>query len=243
MEWAEAVSCHRSEVLLCSQRPASTVSFSPTALVTATSVDSRGFPLADRARYRLSRSTPAALATLAIPPRASAILRRAIRSTRGSSSSSNAARRYSAANSGFPRSSRTIASSCGTLALRFMTFSPNSPASTLWPFEYPPVDSSYCRRIKAICTRGQSLRSRLDIQAPSRFATRTGRRQVICNHQNSWLRVGQFSPQSWLAFGHPSNGSTIHQTYPCHFLWHNAGSIKGVVKNIFLPTPEARIFS
>src|SRR5438034_4484628 len=45
---------------------------------------------------------------------------RAIRSTRGSSASSNAARRYSAANSGLLRSSRIVASSCDVLALRFM---------------------------------------------------------------------------------------------------------------------------
>jgi hypothetical protein len=68
----------------------STVSFSPTALVTATSVESRGFPRRDKARYKLSRSIPAALATLAMPPRASEMRRRAIRSTPGSSSSSNA---------------------------------------------------------------------------------------------------------------------------------------------------------
>jgi hypothetical protein len=40
------------------------------------------------------------LATLAMPPLASAMRRRAIRSTLGSSSSSNAALRYSAAKSG-----------------------------------------------------------------------------------------------------------------------------------------------
>ena len=42
-----------------------TVSFNPTALVTATRVERRGFPWIDKARYRLSRSMPAALATLA----------------------------------------------------------------------------------------------------------------------------------------------------------------------------------
>src|SRR6266704_2288127 len=47
---------------------------------------------------------------------------RVIRSTRGSSASSNAARRYSAANSGLLRSSRIVASSCDVLALRFMVF-------------------------------------------------------------------------------------------------------------------------
>src|SRR5580692_1087663 len=98
----------------------STVSFKPTALVTATRVESRGFPRTDKARYRLSRSMPAALATLAMPPRASATRRRAISRTLGSSVSSNAARRYSAANSGFLRSSRIVASSWDTLALRFM---------------------------------------------------------------------------------------------------------------------------
>ncbi len=106
---------------------ASTVSFNPTALVTATSVESRGFPLADKARYRLSRSMPAALATLAMLPRASAMRRSAMRRTLGSSSSSKAARRYSAANSGFSRSSRTVASSWEMLALRFISFSPGSP--------------------------------------------------------------------------------------------------------------------
>src|SRR5947209_8252721 len=57
-----------------------------------------------------------------MPPRASAMRRRAIRSTRGSSASSSAARRYSAANSGLLRSSRIVASasSCDVLALRFM---------------------------------------------------------------------------------------------------------------------------
>ena len=44
-----------------------TVSFKPMALVTATSVDRRGFPRSNKARYRLSRSMPAALATLAMP--------------------------------------------------------------------------------------------------------------------------------------------------------------------------------
>src|SRR5450631_2637339 len=80
----------------------------------------QGFPRADKARYRLSRSMPAALATLAMPPRASAIRRKAIRSTLGWSPSSNAARRYSATNSGFSRSSRTVASSWDMLALRFI---------------------------------------------------------------------------------------------------------------------------
>jgi hypothetical protein len=56
---------------------ASTVSFKPIALVTATRVESRGFPRSDKARYRLSRSMPAALATLAKPPLASAMRRRA----------------------------------------------------------------------------------------------------------------------------------------------------------------------
>src|SRR4029077_5160273 len=46
---------------------ASTVSLRPMAFVTATSVESRGLPCTDKARYRLSRSMPAALATLAIP--------------------------------------------------------------------------------------------------------------------------------------------------------------------------------
>ena len=77
--------------------PASTVSFKPIAFVTATSVDKRGLPCADSARYRLSRSIPAALATLATPPRASATRRKATRSTRGSSASSSAALKYSAA--------------------------------------------------------------------------------------------------------------------------------------------------
>src|SRR6266849_4125367 len=98
----------------------STVSFNPTALVTPNRVESRGFPRADKTRYRLSRSMPAALATLAMPPRASAMRRRAIRSTLGSSSSSKAARRHSAANSGLSRSSRIVASSCDMPALRFI---------------------------------------------------------------------------------------------------------------------------
>jgi hypothetical protein len=38
---------------------ASTVSFNPTALVTATSVESRGFLRTDKVRYGLSRSMPA----------------------------------------------------------------------------------------------------------------------------------------------------------------------------------------
>jgi len=59
------------------------------------------------------------LATLAIPPLASAMRRSAIRSTLGSSASSKAALRYSAAKSGLSRSSRTVASSCDMLALRF----------------------------------------------------------------------------------------------------------------------------
>ena len=72
-------------------RAASTVSFKPTALVTATSVESRGFPRADNARYKLSRSMPAALATLAMPPLASRVRPRTISSTAGSCVSSNAA--------------------------------------------------------------------------------------------------------------------------------------------------------
>ena len=59
---------------------ASTVSFSPTALVAATRVGRRGFPRTDKARYRLSRSMPAVLATLVMPPRASATRRSAMRS-------------------------------------------------------------------------------------------------------------------------------------------------------------------
>jgi hypothetical protein len=59
---------------------ASTVSLKPTALVTATSVDNRGFPRADNSRCRLSRSMPAAVATFATPL-ASATRRRAIRRT------------------------------------------------------------------------------------------------------------------------------------------------------------------
>src|SRR5712692_10304071 len=98
---------------------ASTVSFSPTALVTATRVERRGFPRADKARYRLSRSIPAALATFATPPLASAIRRKASRRTCGSSASSSAALRYSAANPEFSRSSRITALSCEMLALRF----------------------------------------------------------------------------------------------------------------------------
>jgi hypothetical protein len=39
-------------------RALSTVNFNPTARVTATSVESRGFPFADKARYKLSRSMP-----------------------------------------------------------------------------------------------------------------------------------------------------------------------------------------
>ena len=64
-----------------SYRPVSTVSFSPIALVTATSVDHLGLPRADSARYRLSRSTPAAFATFATPPLASATRRKAIKRT------------------------------------------------------------------------------------------------------------------------------------------------------------------
>src|SRR5712692_4051822 len=66
---------------------------------------------------------PAAFATLAMPC-ARARWRRAIRSTRGSSLSSNAALRYSAAKSGSLRRRRTNASSWEMLALRFMVSSP-----------------------------------------------------------------------------------------------------------------------
>src|SRR6266852_4799636 len=100
---------------------ASTVSLNPIALVTATSVDRRGLPWTDNARYRLSRSMPAALATLAMPW-AWARWRNAMSRTRGSSSSSSAAFRYSAAKSGSFRSRRMMASSCEMLALRFMRF-------------------------------------------------------------------------------------------------------------------------
>ena len=47
----------------------STVSFRPIALATANKVDSRGLPRGESARYKLSRSIPACLATLASPPR------------------------------------------------------------------------------------------------------------------------------------------------------------------------------
>src|SRR3970282_1904812 len=66
---------------------------------------------------------PAAFATLAMPC-ACARWRRAIRSTRGSSSSSNAALRYSAAKPGSLRSRRTMAWSWELLALRLMVSGP-----------------------------------------------------------------------------------------------------------------------
>src|SRR4051812_23200389 len=103
---------------------ASTVSFRPIALVTATSVDSLGLPFCESARYKLSRSIPAALATLAIPPLASANRRSAIRSTFGSSVSSSAALRYSTAKSRSSRSIFFIVSSWGTLGLCFMFAAP-----------------------------------------------------------------------------------------------------------------------
>ena len=100
---------------------ASTVSSRPIAFVTATSVERRGLPRGDSARYRLSRSIPAALATFAIPPRASAIRRSATRRTVGSSVSSSAALRYSVAKSGsgaVERSSRYRAK-CWSSVSRF----------------------------------------------------------------------------------------------------------------------------
>src|SRR5436305_1580465 len=66
---------------------------------------------------------PAALATLAIPC-AWARWRKAISRTRGSSSSSNAALRYSAAKSGSFRSRRIMASSWEILVLCFIGFGP-----------------------------------------------------------------------------------------------------------------------
>jgi hypothetical protein len=84
---------------------------------------------------RASRSMLAALATLAMPPRAFAMPRRAIRSTPGSSASSNAARRYSAANSGLLRSSRIVASSCDVLALTIIFHESYIPYVE-WEVEY-----------------------------------------------------------------------------------------------------------
>jgi hypothetical protein len=55
------------EALVRGYQAASTVSRSPIAFVTASKVERRGLPRADNARYRLSRSIPAALATLAMP--------------------------------------------------------------------------------------------------------------------------------------------------------------------------------
>ncbi len=66
---------------------------------------------------------PAAFATRAAPC-ARTRWRRASRRTRGSSSSSSAACRYSAAKPGSLRNRRTIASSWEMLALRFTVFSP-----------------------------------------------------------------------------------------------------------------------
>src|SRR5712692_2982351 len=182
---------------------ASTVSFSPTALVTATRVESRGLPRADKARYRLSRSIPAALATLARPPLASAMRRRAIRSTLGSSSSSNAARKYSAANSGLSRNSRTVASSCDMLALRFMMSFPDSPCGT--------PSRAGCRRIVCVYLRHKAATHRIcrpacnkpDSPVRSRFATRTSLRAVIYNRQSCRQQADQFVPQSWRVFGLP----------------------------------------
>lgn len=100
-----------------------TVSFRPMARVTAASVDKRGLPRGDSARYRLSRSIPAALATLATPC-ACARCRSASNRTRGSSVSSRAAFRYSAANFASLRSRRTSASSWLALAFRFSGMGP-----------------------------------------------------------------------------------------------------------------------
>jgi hypothetical protein len=62
-----SANCYLAALACARLRAVSTVSFNPTALVTATSVESRGFPRSDNSRYRLSCSTPAALATLAMP--------------------------------------------------------------------------------------------------------------------------------------------------------------------------------
>jgi hypothetical protein len=131
--------------------------FNPTALVTATRVDSRGFPRVDKARCRPSRSTPAALATLAMPPLASALRRRAIRSTAGSSASSNAAFRYSATNLGFPRNLRITYSSCETLVISFFLVScirgPCAPSHALnWQQAHHSVigsEGQSVRKLKA----------------------------------------------------------------------------------------------
>jgi hypothetical protein len=86
-------------------------------------------PLKSCMRFRLlaiiqdqadSRVSFKPLATLAIP-RACATCRKARRSTRGSSASSRAALRYSAADSGSLRVREIIASSCEALALRIIS--------------------------------------------------------------------------------------------------------------------------
>ena len=100
----------------------STVNFMPTAFVTACNVDKRVAPRDDKARFKDSRGTPAATATLVTPPRASAIRLRAIRRTPGSSSSSIAALRYSAAKAGSRRNMFITTSSCETLAENLIFF-------------------------------------------------------------------------------------------------------------------------
>src|ERR1700722_3349178 len=101
-------------------RAFSTVNFNPTALVTATRVATRGLPFGDSTRYKFSRSMPAILATLAIPPRASATRRSAIKKLPVSPLSSKAALRYSAANSRFSRKRRRMTSPCDSLLMSFL---------------------------------------------------------------------------------------------------------------------------
>ena len=77
---------------------ARTDNFNPATRRTATSVDSRGLPAADRERYRLSRLSPAASATRDMPC-ASAMRRRPSNNSSGVSNCSRTARRYSPARS------------------------------------------------------------------------------------------------------------------------------------------------
>jgi hypothetical protein len=162
-------------------RALSTVSFNPTARVTATSVESRGFPFADKARYKLSRSIPAALATLAIPPRASAMRRNAIKSTPGSSLSSSAAFKYSAAKLWLSRRRRRITSSCDSLVLFFtecVSF-PDNRLSIRGPAEYRPTARAYLLHRAIAHSSCQSWRSKFGSPARRRFAIQAILHQAI----------------------------------------------------------------
>ena len=70
----------------------STVSFKPRARISSITVSILGLPRGDKVRYRLSRLTPAAFASAAIPPRRWATLRSASSNTAGSPSSNAAFR-------------------------------------------------------------------------------------------------------------------------------------------------------